>query len=174
MRYFILTFVLLSAFSAFADVSDGKKIFTLNCRYCHSIGNGKVVGPDLRNVEKKYSETDLIKWIRSSQTDIKDGDQVGKGLFEQFDQVIMPDQNLSDAEIKSVIAYIKFTSENPVLIVSPAPQQIPIIKQKMSYYSWTGLILILFLIIIIYVIAGVLKTVFRALIVEYSKNKNKS
>ena len=172
MKYFVFTFSLLFTVSVFADVHDGEKTFALNCRYCHSIGNGKVVGPDLRNVEKKYSEAELIKWIRSSQSDIKGGDKVGKGLFEQFDHVIMPDQNLSDSEIRAVIAYIKFTSENPIVTVISMPQQIPTITPKKPFYFWIGIILILFLIVIIFVLSGVLKTISKTLKMGYSKNKN--
>lgn len=170
MKHSLLFFSLLFTVPASA-VYDGGKIFTLNCRYCHSIGKGKVVGPDLRNVEKKYTEVDLIKWIRSSQSDIKGGDMIGKGLFEQFDQVIMPDQNLSDSEIKAVIAYIKFTSENPVVTVISTPQQIQVTTPKKPLYFWMGLIVISCLIIVIYVLAGVLKTVLKTLKIEYSKNK---
>lgn len=35
----------------------------LGCTGCHSIGGGRVVGPDLKDVASKYDHATLVKWI---------------------------------------------------------------------------------------------------------------
>lgn len=90
-----------------ASAQDGATIFKSTCTACHTIGKGKLVGPDLKGVNKKYPEKWLLEWIRSSQTLIQKGDAKAKKIFEEYFQVPMPDNNLTDAEIKAVLAYIK-------------------------------------------------------------------
>ncbi len=81
-------------------------LFKTKCGICHTIGGGKLVGPDLANVQDKRSEDWLLTYIRSSQTMIKGGDPDAVALFKEFNEVIMPDPMISDTEIKSLIGYI--------------------------------------------------------------------
>lgn len=101
---------IFSLFVATAPLSlnaqNGEATFKQTCGVCHSIGKGKLVGPDLKDVNKRRSEEWILKFVKSSQTFIKSGDADAKALFDEFGGMIMPDQNLADADIKSVIAYI--------------------------------------------------------------------
>lgn len=83
----------------------GEATFKQTCGACHSIGKGKLVGPDLKDVHKKRKEEWIIKFVKGSQAFIKSGDADAKAIFDEFNMV-MPDQNLKDEEIKAVIAYI--------------------------------------------------------------------
>ena len=82
---------------------SGKQIFQKACAACHSIGAGKLVGPDLAGVSDKRPEDWLIKFIRSPQALVNSGDKTAKDLFEEF-KMPMPDQALSDDQIKKVLA----------------------------------------------------------------------
>jgi mono/diheme cytochrome c family protein len=93
-----------------ASAQDGKEIFNTYCTSCHTIGKGLVVGPDLKGSHKKYKEKWLKKWIKSSQTMVQENDPKAVELFNQFNQIVMPDQPLSDAEISAVISFIKTES----------------------------------------------------------------
>ncbi|MBK9282978.1 MAG: c-type cytochrome [Sphingobacteriaceae bacterium] len=93
------------------SAQNGEATFKQTCGACHTIGKGKVVGPDLLNVHKKRSEEWIIKFVKSSQTLIKNGDADAKAIFDEFNGMIMPDQNLKDDEIKAVIAYIGSQSD---------------------------------------------------------------
>ncbi|ANI88589.1 hypothetical protein A9P82_04360 [Arachidicoccus ginsenosidimutans] len=98
--------------SAQVSADAGKAIFTTRCTACHGIGK-QVVGPDLRDVENIRSEEWIIKFVHSSQTVIKSGDTAAVNLFSEFNKTVMPDHpDLSDNDIKNVIAYIKQESEN--------------------------------------------------------------
>ena len=92
---------------------SGKQTFQKSCAACHSIGGGKLVGPDLAGVNDKRPEDWLLKYIRSSQTLVKSGDKVAAALFEEFNKIPMPDQALSDEQIKKVLAHIKEAGGSP-------------------------------------------------------------
>lgn len=103
---------LIGSQSASAQES-GKQIFQQRCAACHSIGAGKLVGPDLAGVNDKRPEDWLLKFIKSSQTLVNSGDKTAMALFEEFNKMPMPDQALSNAQIKSVLAHIKETGGGP-------------------------------------------------------------
>ena len=86
---------------------DGEAIFKQNCAACHSVGNGKLVGPDLKGVTEKRSSEWLVKWITSSQSLINSGDADAKAVFAENNNLVMPDATVSEAEIKSIIEYLK-------------------------------------------------------------------
>ncbi len=92
------------------NAAAGEKTFKASCSACHSIGKGKIVGPDLKDVSTRRKEPWLIKFIRSSQTVVKSGDPVAVKLFNDHNKIPMPDQKLTDPQIKDVLAYIKSKS----------------------------------------------------------------
>ena len=99
-----------SIHSTFAQ-PDGKAIFQANCTSCHSAGDNKVIGPGLKDIEKRRNQAWLLPWIKNSQAVIKSGDAYAVKLFEDNNKVVMPSQALKDEEIKAVLAYIKSEGE---------------------------------------------------------------
>ena len=93
-------------FSAITFGQDGQAIFSDNCTVCHTIGNGKLVGPDLKGVHEKRNEQWLISFIKDSQGFIASGDADAKAIFDEFGGTAMPAFSMSDDEVKSIIAYI--------------------------------------------------------------------
>ncbi|RLD56067.1 MAG: cytochrome C [Bacteroidetes bacterium] len=82
------------------------------CGACHTIGKGKVVGPDLKGITEKRDEAWLISFIRSSQTMVKAGDAEAVKIFDEF-KIPMPDNNFTDEQIKGILTYIKDYKEAP-------------------------------------------------------------
>lgn len=114
----ILFFIFLP--SAFAQ-DKAEVAFKQNCAACHSIGKGRLVGPDLSDVHKRRTESWLLNFIKSSQSVIKGGDQTADSLFKAYNQTIMPDQaGLSEGDIKNILSYIKSKSPD-ALSSSSAP-----------------------------------------------------
>ena len=104
---FLLAAFFLGAKLTMADVAEGEKLFNANCTACHAI-NDKVVGPALKDVDKRQSEAWLIKWIQNSQAVIKSGDEYGNKLYKEYNQSAMTAfPQLKDDQIKSILAYIK-------------------------------------------------------------------
>lgn len=115
LRFFtaIAVFFFLPLIPVLAQ-KNGEAIFKETCTACHTIGKGKLVGPDLANVQNRHSEKWIRSFIKSSQTVIKSGDEYADSLFKAFNQMPMPDHpNLTDDEIRGLIAYISEQSSAP-------------------------------------------------------------
>ena len=86
---------------------SGKEIFSTICVACHTVGQGKRIGPDLAGVDERHTEEWLIEFIRSSQTVIKSGNPEAVALAEGYPGLVMPDNPLSDDQIRSVLTYVR-------------------------------------------------------------------
>src|SRR5215469_17491055 len=97
-----LLFVLYAA-TSFADASieDGKTIFTTRCTSCHNV-NAKVVGPALANVDQRHTIDWIVSFVHSPKTMIGKNDEAAVALYNQFNQIIMPDHpDLSNDDVKN-------------------------------------------------------------------------
>ncbi len=88
----------------------GEKVFKTTCFACHTIGGGRLVGPDLAGVNGRRSQEWLAKFILSSQSLIKGGDADAITLLEEYNGILMPDSILSEQQVKDVLSYIKTAS----------------------------------------------------------------
>ena len=88
----------------------GKLSFESKCLACHSIGGGDKVGPDLAGVTKRRDAAWLTRWLKNPDPMVK-SDPVAKELLGKY-KIPMPNQNLSDAEIKEYIEYFKWFDSN--------------------------------------------------------------
>ncbi len=89
---------------AFAD--EGEALFKSTCKVCHTIGKGKLIGPDLKNVTEKRSQDWLLSFIKSSTSLINSEDVDAKAIFEEYNKLLMPDNNYTDAQIMAILNYI--------------------------------------------------------------------
>lgn len=124
-------FLLTTLVSAKADppIDEGKTIFATRCAACHNI-NKIMTGPALAGIDERRSMDWIIKFVHSSQSLIKGGDQYAVSLYEKFNKVPMPDHpDLTDDNIKSIVAYIKSQTVNQ-------NEQPPFAKpsKKMTHY----------------------------------------
>lgn len=113
LRVFLLVFIYLIINRAPLIAQDGAAIFNKTCVTCHTVGGGKLVGPDLANVHLRRETGWLVSFIQSSQTMIQNGDPTAQQVFEEFNQMMMPDQPYSREEVLAVIDYIKQNSPDP-------------------------------------------------------------
>lgn len=102
--------LLLTSASGRAEGQDGAQIFKSTCQACHSIGGGRIVGPDLAGVSERRDEAWLIRFVQHSQAVIKSGDSTAVALAAEYQGLSMPDWPLSDAEVRAVLAYIATTA----------------------------------------------------------------
>ena len=89
---------------------EGEKLFKQICVACHTINQGKLIGPDLADIHLRRSEDWIIKFVQSSQSVINSSDPVAVALFEEYNKIVMPDNNYSDDQIRTLIAYIAANS----------------------------------------------------------------
>lgn len=100
-------FVVIAVFAfLFSKADEGQDLFSKLCSPCHSIGKGKLLGPDLKNISEKRSQDWLVAFIQSSQTLIKSGDADAIASFKEYNNLVMPDQPLDIRQTKAVIKYI--------------------------------------------------------------------
>ena len=104
----------------------GEQIFQTTCFACHTIGGGRLVGPDLAGVHDRRSQEWLERFVASSQSMINDGDAEAVALFEEFNRVPMPDSFISEEQIRQVLSYIKSQSSSQTADVTPSEgEQVP-------------------------------------------------
>lgn len=106
--FFILAFFsLMLAGQVFAqDASAAETLFKTKCGICHTIGKGKLIGPDLAGVHQRHPEDWMMNFVRSSQKMIASGDSAAVALFEANNKLVMPDPMISDGEIASILKYV--------------------------------------------------------------------
>lgn len=107
----VLSFAVASPAPAGAD--EGQTLYQQRCAACHSIGGGRLVGPDLAGVTDKRTSAWLIQFVRASQAMVRAGDPIATALFDEF-KIPMPDHEFSDAQIASILAYIAAQSSGAV------------------------------------------------------------
>jgi cytochrome oxidase Cu insertion factor (SCO1/SenC/PrrC family) len=97
------------------NVSKGESLFRTRCEACHSIGGGagmvksekRSLGPDLSGVTAKRDRKWLTRWLAEPDKLIAEKDPLVMSMLAEYDNVVMPNFRLNDAEIKAVLAYIE-------------------------------------------------------------------
>jgi cytochrome c553 len=100
----------------------GRAIFEDQCAACHSIGKGKLVGPDLAGVTLRREEGWLIRQIKDPERMIEEEDPIALQLLKESDDVPMATLELSDEDVAAVIAYLK-SVENQASVATSLPSQ---------------------------------------------------
>ena len=104
---------------------SGQEIFLDNCAACHTIGKGKLVGPDLAGVTSRREESWLERQIKDPESLIAEKDPIAMQLLQEADNVPMVSLELSDEEVVAVIAYLKSTERQENVAVGLPSQFMP-------------------------------------------------
>ena len=94
------------------EAARGKLAFESKCLACHSIGQGKKLGPDLAGVTKHRDDAWLARWLKSPEEMLKT-DEHAKAMLKEFNNIPMPNQGLTDAEIKEYLKYFHWYDAQP-------------------------------------------------------------
>lgn len=101
---FLSLFFLISG-NGYAQTAEDE-VNWQQCKACHTIGGGKLIGPDLAGIQDRRDEDWLIKFIRNSQEMIQAGDELAIKVFNEYNKIPMPAHDLTDDEIKGILLYI--------------------------------------------------------------------
>jgi mono/diheme cytochrome c family protein len=88
----------------------GEAIFQQKCAACHTIGKGKLVGPDLQGVGQRVSRDWLERFIAAPSKMFAAKDPMALKLLKEFN-IPMPDLGLSNDEVAAVATYLEGPTE---------------------------------------------------------------
>jgi nitrite reductase (NO-forming) len=94
------------------DAIAGKQAFESKCLACHSIGEGKKLGPDLAGVTKHRSKEWLTRWLKEPEKMLLT-DEHAKAMLKEYNNIPMPNQNLTDAEVRQFLKYFDWVDAQP-------------------------------------------------------------
>ena len=85
-----LSLVFLFLFSLSATAQDAADFFRQNCMNCHTVGGGRITGPDLKNVTQRKDRQWLVKFLQDPKAMIESGDPYAQKLQGEARGVVMP------------------------------------------------------------------------------------
>lgn len=95
-----------------AHAQDAAGYFQLNCISCHTIGGGRLTGPDLKDVTTRRDHAWLLRYLPDPKALIDGGDPIATQLFQEARNVIMPSPpGLTGAMAEALIAMIEAESK---------------------------------------------------------------
>ena len=131
----------------------GQKVFKANCASCHKV-DAPMTGPALQGARARWEGNgDIYAWIKNSQAYLKTGNEYANNLYEEWNQVLMTQQAVTDADIDAVLYF----ADN---YVDPKKEEGPIVQQEGdeedegSSMPWI-LVLLMFLFIVVLSLTGV-------------------
>jgi len=92
------------------NIDKGQYLFATRCAACHTIGNGDKVGPDLLGVTNVRDQAWLARIIAEPDKLIEEKDPIATSLFQKYREIRMPRLGLPDADVKTLIEYMKIQS----------------------------------------------------------------
>lgn len=143
----LLLCLLMQAFALAAPPNEeGKTIFLARCAGCHNV-NKVLTGPALAGVDQRRSLDWIIRFVHSSQGVIQSGDRDAVALFNQFNQVHMPDHpDLTDQNIRDIVAYVQAEAvaqpERKAPFRTPGKYQKPYLPISLTDYPVFGTFLL--------------------------------
>jgi cytochrome c2 len=88
----------------------GEAVFQQKCVACHTIGKGRLVGPDLQGVGQRVSRDWMERFIAAPSKMTAAKDPIAMKLLKEFN-IPMPDLGLSKEEVAAVVSYLEGPTE---------------------------------------------------------------
>ncbi len=86
---YLLTMLMMVCTASISFGQETADYFRQNCMSCHTIGGGRLVGPDLKDVTGRQSRDWLIRFIRDPQGMIDSGDPYAAQILADANNVVM-------------------------------------------------------------------------------------
>lgn len=102
------------------EAVQAKANFESKCLACHTLGKGDKLGPDLNGITKRRSDAWLTRWMKEPEKMLQ-SDQEAIAMLKKYNNVPMPNQNLSEAEIRGYIKYFHWFDALPPTAAKSAP-----------------------------------------------------
>jgi mono/diheme cytochrome c family protein len=93
-----------------ASVDDGEALFQAKCSPCHTIGGGRLVGPDLKGATALRDHAWLANFISAPDRVLASGDPIANRLLKEYGGVAMPNLGLNHSQVDELITYLAESS----------------------------------------------------------------
>ncbi|HWR35904.1 MAG TPA: c-type cytochrome [Clostridia bacterium] len=115
MRYInlLLALILLCVVKAESQAVPPADYFRQSCASCHTVGGGRLVGPDLKNVTQRKDRAWLAQFIQAPKSVIDSGDAYAVQLQRDAQGVVMPTLGLDTARTQALLDLIDAESKLP-------------------------------------------------------------
>jgi mono/diheme cytochrome c family protein len=124
MIFIVAILVLVATSSAFGQsVENGKTIYDESCAVCHSIGKGRMVGPDLIGVAENRDKEWIFRFINNSAQMVAEGDGLAVALYEEYNNLPMPSHDFSESELEDLLAFINVASQDAMMAAATSPPE---------------------------------------------------
>jgi len=147
----LLTFLFTFPLNVFPQNDDGAQIFKTNCISCHTIGGGRLIGPDLEGITKKRKTDWLKKWINSSSDLIASGDADAIAIFEEYNKVAMTSFYFEDEDMDALLAYL----ENPPIEEKNLATTVTEKHEQGMSNSSILLLIVVLLLLLVYILTSI-------------------
>lgn len=98
--------------SLYAPVSPGERVYlAAGCQGCHSVGRGRLIGPDLAGLLARRSRDWLRLWLRDPQA-MAASDPDARELLKQY-PALMPNLQLNGSEIEALLKHFESFPPGP-------------------------------------------------------------
>jgi mono/diheme cytochrome c family protein len=97
-----------------ALAQDPAAYFKQNCSNCHTVGGGRLAGPDLKDVTQRRDKAWLIRWVQDPRGVLDSGDSYAQQLLQDSRGVLMPQPAGINAQLAaSIIDLLEAESKLP-------------------------------------------------------------
>ncbi len=93
---------------------EAADFFRQNCVSCHTVGGGRLTGPDLKNVTQRKERDWLVEFLQSPQSMMDKGDAYALKLQQEARGVVMPTiSGMSKDRAQALLAMLDTESKLP-------------------------------------------------------------
>jgi len=109
----VVVFVVFVSMSS-TNAQDAAAFFRQNCKSCHTIGGGRLAGPDLKDVTRRQNRAWLSEFIANPKAKLDAGDPYALRLQQESQGVVMPTlPGMTPSLISSLLDLIDEESKLP-------------------------------------------------------------
>jgi mono/diheme cytochrome c family protein len=105
-----------------AAADEGKAVFDSLCQGCHTIGGGKLAGPDLQGLADRRERDWVKRFILAPDQVIGSGDPIAKQLVGEYGSQ-MPNLGVTETQVEQLLSFFGYAAPAPS--PSPSPQPTP-------------------------------------------------
>lgn len=112
--WFIAVLAALALSDVSVDAQEAAGFFKQNCTSCHTIGGGRLTGPDLKDVTTRRDRQWLVQFLQSPKAMIDGGDPYAVKLQQEARGVVMPNiGGMSPQQAQALLDMITAESKLP-------------------------------------------------------------